>query len=185
LKSAFVFDILSNSAVRFDQFEGTTALPFKSNGRYHLGGRVVSTPIATFKKVIEHVSPIFKAKGNNACIVIPPLPRYIFSRCCNDANHCTNADEKDFPEKLLSGLIQQRNELIKSLVQHGLTNFKVLDVCCVTLGTTTASVLERLAELKTVSAGDGIHFSANDYHNLAQRTISCLKSIRAENPKNT
>jgi hypothetical protein len=181
--AAFAFDILSNSAVRFEQFDGTTALPFKSSGRYHLGGRVVSTPIATFKKVIEHVLPIFKAKANNACIVIPPLPRYIFSRCCTDASHCTNADEKDFQAKILTGFIQQRNELIKSLVQHGLTNFKVLDVGCVTLGITTANFPERLADLKTVSSGDGIHFSANGYHNLAQRTISCLKSIRAEKPK--
>jgi hypothetical protein len=31
----FVFDILGNSAIRFEQFDGTTALPFKSNGRYH------------------------------------------------------------------------------------------------------------------------------------------------------
>ncbi len=130
------------------------------------------------------VLPIFKAKGQNACIIIPPLARYIFSRYCNDASHCTNADEKDFPEKLLSGLIQQRNELIKSLVQHGLTNFKVLDVCCVTLGATTASVSERLADLKTVTAGDGVHFTANGYHNLAQRTINCLKTIREEKPKN-
>jgi hypothetical protein len=24
--------------VRYEQFDGTTALPFKSSGRYHLGG---------------------------------------------------------------------------------------------------------------------------------------------------
>jgi hypothetical protein len=70
--AAFVFDILSNSAVRFQQYDGTTALPFKSNRRYHLGGRVVSTPIAIFKKVIENVLPIYKAKGHNACIIVPP-----------------------------------------------------------------------------------------------------------------
>jgi hypothetical protein len=74
--AAFVFDILGNSAVRFEQYDGTTALPFKSNGRYHLGGRVVSTPIAIFKKVVENMLPIFKAKGHNACIIIPP-PRAI------------------------------------------------------------------------------------------------------------
>jgi hypothetical protein len=181
--AAFVFDILSNSALRFEQFDGTTALPFKSNGTYHLGGRVTPTPIGTFKKVMEHVLPILKAKGNKACIIIPPLPRYIFSRCCNDKSHCTNVDEKDFPEKLLSGFIQQWNELIKSLVQNGLTNFKVLDVCCVTLGATTASILERLTELRTVSAGDGVHFNSNGYQNLAQRTISCLRSIMTEKPK--
>jgi hypothetical protein len=35
---AFVCDLLGNSSVRFEQADGTTALPFKSNGRYHLGG---------------------------------------------------------------------------------------------------------------------------------------------------
>jgi hypothetical protein len=34
--SAFVFDILGNSVVRFEQFDGTTSLPFKSNGIFHL-----------------------------------------------------------------------------------------------------------------------------------------------------
>ncbi len=71
--AAFVFDILGNSAVRFEQYDGTTSLPFKSNGRCHLGGRVVSTPTSIFKKVVENVLPIFKAKGHNACIIIPPL----------------------------------------------------------------------------------------------------------------
>ncbi len=183
--AAFVFDILSNSAVRYEQFDGTTALPFKSSGRYHLGGGVVPTPIATFKKVIEHVLPIFKAKGNSACIKIPPLPRYIFSRCCTDASHCTNADKNDFPTKMLTGFTQQRNELIKSLLQHGLTNFKVLDVGCITTSATTASLPEKLEELRKVSAGDGIHFSANGYRNLAQRTLSCLKTLRSEKPKPT
>ncbi len=181
--AAFVFDLLGNSAVRFEQYDGTTSLPFKSNGRYHLGGRVVSTPTAIFKKVVENVLPIFKAKGNNACIVIPPLSRYIFSRCCNDSSHCTNGDANDFQEKLLGGLIQQRSELIKCLVQLGLTNFKVLDACCVTTGATTASVPERLADLKTVTAADGIHFTETGYNNLARRTVSCLKTIMTEKPK--
>ncbi len=106
-----------------------------------MGGRIVPTPIATFRKVVEQVLPIFKAKGQNAAIIVPPLARYVFSRCCND-------DEKDFPEKLLSGLIQQRSELIKGLVQNGITNFKVLDVGCVTDGATTANISEKLTDLK-------------------------------------
>jgi hypothetical protein len=72
--AAFVFDILGNSAIRFEQFDRTASLPFKSNGRYHLGGRIVSTPLATFKKVVEHVLPIFKAKGQKSAIIVPPLP---------------------------------------------------------------------------------------------------------------
>jgi hypothetical protein len=144
---------------------------------------VTSTPIGTLKKVIEHVLPILKAKGNKPCIIVPPLPRYLFLRCCNDKGHCTNANENDFPEKLLSGFIQQRNELTRSLVQTGLTNFKVLDACCVTNCTTTASIPDMLKELRKVASEDGVHFNGQGYMNLAQRTVSCLKTILTEKPK--
>jgi hypothetical protein len=180
--SAFVFDIFGNSAIRFEQFDGTTALPFKINGRYHLGGKIVPTPIATFRKVVEQVLPIFKAKGQNAAIIVPPLARYVFSRCCNDVSHCTNAAEMDFPEKLLSGLIQQRSELIKGLVQSGVKNFKVLDVGCVTDGATTANISEKLGDLKKVTAGDGVHFTPLGYQNLVRRTVNCLKTLTENKP---
>jgi hypothetical protein len=129
------------------------------------------------------VLPILKAKGNKACIIVPPLPRYLILRCCNDKGQCTKANEKDFPEKLLSGYIQQCNELIRSLVQTGLTDFKVLDACCVFSCTTTASIPDRLRELQKVASEDGVHFNGQGYSNLAQRTISCLKTILTEKPK--
>jgi hypothetical protein len=40
---AFVFDLLGNSSVRFEQFDGTTSLPFKINGKFHLAGKIVTT----------------------------------------------------------------------------------------------------------------------------------------------
>ncbi len=76
---AFVFDLLGNSSVRFEQEDGTTALPFKSNGRFHLGGNVVVTPPDTFKGVVNKVLPIISAKGNKPCVIITPLPRYLFA----------------------------------------------------------------------------------------------------------
>ncbi len=36
--SGFVFDIFGNSSVRFEQFDGSTAMPLKSGGIFHLGG---------------------------------------------------------------------------------------------------------------------------------------------------
>jgi hypothetical protein len=182
---ALVFDLLGNSSVCFEQFDGTTALPFKSNGGFHLGGKVTSTPLGIFKKVIELVLPILKAKGEKPCVIVPPLPRYLFSRCCSDKGHCTNAGDKDFSENLLSGFILLRNELIRCLVQNGLTNFKVLDVCCATTCTTTSNLTERLTALRGVLAEDGVHFTPPGYNNLAKRTVSCLKTLLTEKPKVT
>jgi hypothetical protein len=129
---AFVFNLFGNSSVRFEQFDGTSALPFKSNGKFHLAGKVVVTPPEIFKKIVENITPILKATGNKPCIILPPLPRYLLSRCCGDTNHCTNANDKDFSESLLAGFVHLKNDLIKHLVSLGVTNFKVMDSCCVT-----------------------------------------------------
>jgi hypothetical protein len=68
--TAFVFDLLGNSSLRFEQFDGTTALPFKSNGRFHYGGRVVITPLYVFKKLVENIVLIIKKKGNRPCVIV-------------------------------------------------------------------------------------------------------------------
>jgi hypothetical protein len=175
--SAFVFDILGNSAVRFEQFDGTTSLPFKSNGIFHLGGNVVVSSPEIFKKLVDSVTPIFKAKGDRPCVIVPPLPRFLFARCCNDAGHCTNASKDDFSKNLLQGFMRLRNDLIKNLVQNGLTGFKVLDCCCVTGCPPTAATSERLDGLQKVTARDGIHFSVEGYRNLAARTNNCLQTL--------
>jgi hypothetical protein len=171
---AFVFDLLGNSSVRFEQADGTTALPFKSNGRFHLGGNVAVTPPDIFKDVIKKVIPVFRAKGEKPCVVIPPLPRYLFARCCNDPDHCINADETDFCKTLLSGFTEMRNNLIRQLVSAGLTNFRVMDTCCTTTCSVTACSEERIKGLRSVTAKDGVHYVDIGYKNLAGRCVECL-----------
>jgi hypothetical protein len=179
-----VFDLLGNSSVRYEQFDSTTTLPFKSNGRFHFGGKVVTTPKDIFKKVVESVIPILKTKGNTPCVIVPPLPRYLFSRCCNDESHCTNVKEENFAKHLLAGFLQLRTDLIRQLVQCGLTNFKVLDSCCTTSCEKTAIIPERIVSLKETTKKDGIHFTEKGSDSLATRAISCLKSLMSA-PKKT
>ncbi len=172
-----VFDILGNSSVRYEQFDGTTALPFKSNGQFHLGGKVVTTPKYIFKKNVDNVIPIFKAKGSKPCVIIPPLPRYLFSRCCKDDRHCTNAKEGTYAEQLLAGFLQLHTDLIRQLVQSGLTIFKVLDSCCTSNCEKTANILERISVLKETTKKDGIHFTETGNSYMVTRVINCLKGL--------
>jgi hypothetical protein len=180
--AAFVFDLLGNSSVRFEQYDGTTALPFKINGKFHLGGKIVTTPLAVFRQIIDSFMPIIKAKGVKPAVIIPPLPRYLFTRCCSDADHCTNANEENFSAKLLTNFVQLRNELIKHLVSEGLTNFKIMDSCCVTNCGLTANTASRPEELKKVH---GVHFTRIGFTNLAKRCSDCLKTLLGSmsNPK--
>jgi hypothetical protein len=45
-----LFYLLGKRLIRFEQFDGTTLLPFKSNGRFHVGGKVVVTPLQSLHK---------------------------------------------------------------------------------------------------------------------------------------
>jgi hypothetical protein len=152
-------------------------LPFKSQGRFHLGGKVVVSPPDIFKKTVSAIVPILLEKKDIPCVIVPPIPRYLFSRCCSDTGHCTNANDSDFCEKLLTGFLQQRNDLIKNLVAAGITNFKVLDACCTTAGATTANTKTRITDLRGVTARDGVHFVAAGYRNLAARSQVCICAL--------
>ncbi len=132
---------------------------------------------------MEAVLPILSAKGNKPCVIIPPIPRYLFSRCCDDNGHCTNASADRYQENLLSGFQQLRSCLIKQLVSSGVKNFKVLDTCCTTTCATTANMKTRLLDLKTVTVQDGVHYVAAGYRNLANRSISCLKTLLESPPR--
>ncbi len=165
------------SSIHFEQFDGTTSLPFRSNGKYHLGGRVVVTPPETFKRIVEGLVPIIREKGNRPCIIILPLPGYLFGHCCGDTSHCINTQDKDFPETLLAGFVQMRNYLIRQLVSHRLTNFKVIDLCCATNCSLTANVWEWIVELRKVTAKDGVHLIDDGYRNITKRSIACISQL--------
>ncbi len=116
-------------------------------------------------------------------MIVPPIPRYLFARCCTDTGHCTNASNADYAETLLTGFLTLRNELIRLLVTAGIKNFKVLVSCCTTACTTTANTKSRLTNLKSVTAKDGIHYVAAGYQNLAARSLSCLRTLLSESPR--
>ncbi len=95
----------------------------------------------------------------------------------NNNSHCTNIKDAGFSEELLAGYIRLRNELIKQLVSHGLSSFKVLDSCCMTTCSKTTSIAERLKTLREIMAKDDTHFLEAGYRNIAERCMTCINQI--------
>jgi hypothetical protein len=100
-----VLDLYGNMSYRFEQFDGTLSLPYKSGGRYHLAGNVVVCPAATFKKTLENTTCLFLAKKHANIIVVRPLPRYLFAGCSKQTNHCANVTMPGHPTKILGDAI--------------------------------------------------------------------------------
>jgi hypothetical protein len=93
--------------------------------------------------------------------------------------------EKGYQEATMAGFIQLRANLIRLLVSNGLTNFKVMDSCCATNCSLTASVRERIVELRKVTSKDGVHFIDDGYRNIAERCTACISTMLSEECKPT
>jgi hypothetical protein len=181
--AGFVFDLLGNSSVRFEQIDGSTSLPFKAQGKFHLGGKIVVSPPEIFRKSVEAIKPILLAAKGTPSVIVPPLPRYIFATCCNDDSHCINAWDEPFREETLGGLLGLRTQLIQLLATGGITHFRVMDTCCTTDCHPTATAKDRLVPLRSATAKDGVHFIATGYKILADRCVSCLRKILSSEPR--
>ncbi len=167
-KDNIILDLYGNLSYRFEQFDGTQSLPYKS------AGDVVACPLATLKKILDSTSCLLLIGRQNYLIVIPLLPRDLFSGCCNQANHCPNIEKLEHAGKLLTEVIGLRNCLKKHVSGLGIDKCWVLDMCCVTNCSGTADINTSIDALKQVTSRDSIHFLETGYGNLVKHILQTL-----------
>jgi hypothetical protein len=171
-----ILDLYGNISYRFEQFDGLVSFPYKTGGRYHLAAKVMACPQNIFRKTLDNTAPILTVCKMSVCIVIPPLPRYLFTGCCKQSDHSTNVGDPDHAKTMLMDVLGLRNTLKKFVSGLGLNRCRVLESCCITDCTPTANLETRLDHLKTVTASDGVHFSSVGYDNLVQNIVSNMET---------
>ncbi len=81
----FVMDLFGNSTFRYEQFDGSISLPFKSRGKYDLEGNIVVSTPQQFKKIAEQIVPICTASQKRCplCLGSPASSVSLFAmlRC--------------------------------------------------------------------------------------------------------
>ena len=170
---AFVFDVFGNSVVRYELYDGTTPLPVKMGGRYHLLGEIVNCSEQVFKKLFEIASPLFEAVPSQMRIILPPQPRYVFGGCCDDLSHGTNSRKTTYPAERVSSFLALRNQLKKLAADKLSHNFWVADSCCAVEKGAELNTEERVKALRGLLQGDGVHLSEQGYRNAA-KNIGCI-----------
>jgi hypothetical protein len=124
---AVILDLVGNCAYRYSQFDGTLALPYKEGSRYHFAGPVTLCGDEIFKKIIKMLSLVLLFAQNVEKIVLPPLPRHLFSTCCSVSSHCSNFGEENYADQILGGVTRLRNVLKKDCSAIGINKKWVLD----------------------------------------------------------
>jgi hypothetical protein len=178
---AVVLDLHSNSTFRYLQFDGTQSLPVKEGKRYHFPGEIKIVTDELFKKINDSVQSILLSAQEKIKIVIPPLPRHVFDRCCSNPLHCRNFGNDDYQISTLDGCTHLRNLLKKLLADMGVQNYWVLDGLGAVLGIDSGKDRggngEILSELRPYMGSDGVHFNESAYKNIAKVIIGTVSNL--------
>jgi hypothetical protein len=124
----------------------------------------------SFLRLLGNAKPIINAGNPELKIFIPPLPRYVFTGCCNAKKHSTNIAEPEYKETILGSTMHFRSALKTALLNTGVDNFFVMDgigsLVGIPPGGNRGAIKNILPELDSVSAKDGVHFTEEGYKNL-------------------
>ncbi len=174
-----ILDLLSNCTVRFEQFDGTLCMAQKMGNHFHLPGSVKVADDVTVERVLASILPVIQDfKGHK--VFLPPLPRYLFSGCCQNPSHCTNRSEPNYGLGMLDGLTRIRN-LLKSKLQGKVgPSFRILDTLAAIsghrLGDDRPGNRELLPLLAGASSSDQVHLKDSGSRYFAKYLFDYVQS---------
>ena len=159
-----VIDLFSNSTYKYETEEGTLAPPMKLDGIYHMAGKVC---VCT-KDTIENV--ISKSKNLLSCLqckklFVTPLPRYLYTSCCDRDGHCPGTGTLETVTQLVDDTSKLKKIIANGLIKNGISNFVIVDALSC-FGSSTPEIVEGL---KNVSSSDGVHFTSSGYSMVADK----------------
>jgi hypothetical protein len=178
-----ILELFGNSTFRYRQFDGTMALPFKASNGYHMEGDIGVSDDDAFVKLVNTTGELFETTARCVKIIVPPLPRYLYTPCCNNRKHSTNFKEEGYELNMLHATTHFRPLLKETVTKMGAERFFVLDgvggLLGVPAGENRGAASEILRELKNSCGTDGVHFTEVGYANLTRTIISAFAGIRA------
>jgi hypothetical protein len=122
-----ILDLLSNGS-----FMGTTddGMPspavHMSDGRYHVPGSLIPTPLSIVRKALQCCEGIAKVVKNSKVILVGPSPRYVSGRCCDDVSHLENYNCLDYEAEILGG-VETVNRALEKWASENDLNFSLID----------------------------------------------------------
>ena len=176
---AVILDLFGNSCFRAKLFDGSTTLPIKGNGHFHLPGEVTVCGEDIFARLVDTVGPIFDAVKGRLLVVLPPQPRHLFKPCCEDKSHCSNMADKGHAAALLAKTFKLRHVLKKRLADQLGGQHWVMDTCSCVNDPGSMSMEDKLEALKKASASDGVHLAPSGYDCLAKNIAATVTMLQA------
>jgi hypothetical protein len=180
--AAIVIDLLSNSTYRYEQFDGTLALPYKEGGVLSpsrgYNGMLRLKFQADFGAATANTPLMSKCGKNN---LPPPMPRYLTRGCCGNPGHSTNITGDEYAFNLLNKITNLRGIQKSELLKMGVKNFWLLDGVAALTGfepkQNKPGPKECAAAAKKFMAADHVHFNRFGYENIVQVVFVTIRGL--------
>ena len=172
-----VLDVLSNIVFRFEQYDGSLSLPFKSNGVYHMGGKVMVCSREIILNTLSSTKELF-LKFPGTKIVTLPIPRFLFAPCCARKGHCAYAGSPSLIAATLESTLGLRKHIQDGLIKAGITNFVVPDLLQQVLNE-KSDIKVMGNNLKALTSQDNVHLTPEGYNKIADVIINVIEDKKS------
>jgi hypothetical protein len=117
-----VIDLLSNSVfMGTDQCGLPTEAVRAEDGSYHIVGSLAIAPASVTKKILAGCSALAKSLKDTGTVLISPIPRYVYSKCCDNPEHVDNFEDSERDEEIVLGLEGVKKIMHNWAMEHDLT----------------------------------------------------------------
>ncbi len=176
-KDTVVVDLLSNVVFMGTDNDGLpTEARRAEDSSYHVFGSLTIAPPSLTKKVLAGCSKIAHALKETGTVLVSPIPRYVFRKCCDNSEHIENFEDPELDEEMVLGLEGVLKILQNWAIEHDLC-FEIIDP------TLLADPCDLGLRERTTSAGhrlwrqdDPVHLTADGYKDIAQAIQDCVVS---------
>ena len=151
-----------------------------SDGKYHVEGELKMVSKEDMKNMFLETIPMIKAAKGKKVLIMGPLPRYIYSRCCRDQSHCTNFGRHDYVDTALQALREVYGWLNSYIFMRRMKDVKVFNPISA-MGFLDGKVTTDT--LTTLWGPDPVHPSQEAYYQIAAKLTEVCDDIFAGEPK--
>jgi hypothetical protein len=100
-----VCQLFDNSIYYGAREEGERLLPKKGlDRRYHVEGDLMIVNKTAFRELFSLATQIIRSAVGKLVILLIPLPRYLFKKCCSDPSHIMNKDSSGYEQTMREAL---------------------------------------------------------------------------------
>jgi hypothetical protein len=176
-KDTVVCDLLSNVVFMGTNGDGLPSEAIRAeDGSYHIVGSLTIAPPSLTKKILAGCSKLAHALQETGTVLVSPIPRYVFRKCCDNSDHIENFEDPELDKEVVLGLEGVKKILQNWAIDHDLC-IEIIDPTLL-LDTRDLGLRER-----TTSTGqrlwrrdDPVHLTTDGYRDIAQAIADSVVS---------